>query len=191
MKRLVPFFILFIIIVTFACKNQPSFEEMIEQELASGIRNDSLFMDFYFGMPRKEFHAYCFQKNKEGILTNGPSETTVQYRFKELKYPATLNFYPKFHEQKICEMSMWFSYEGWAPWNKELSNEKLQEDVVKLMEKWYKKTLKLVSKKKIGLTVYPIFGTVDGNRAIKVEIQDQLIVKATLADLSIVPENNK
>ena len=49
-----------------------------------------------------------------------------------LKYPASMNFYPDFYENKICKMRVDFQYDGWAPWNKNLYADSLLPDVVNL-----------------------------------------------------------
>lgn len=185
--------IIFLVLILgiFACDNRPPFEKMVDKELASGIRNDSLFLGFYFGMTRKDFFAYCWEKNKDGTFSHGAKNTTVEYKINELTHPAKMNFYPLFHEEKINEMPIWFTYEGWAPWNKELQADKLQKDVIALMEKWYNKPLVKINRQKKGITHSNVYGTIDGNRAIKVEVEDQLTIKATLIDLTVIPDRIK
>jgi hypothetical protein len=46
---------------------------------------------------------------------------TVLYKLhKELKYPASMNFYPDFQDSTIWKMRVYFHYDGWMPWNKSL-----------------------------------------------------------------------
>ena len=79
------------------------------------------FLGLYFGMPEKDFYMHCWKLNQKGLIKQGESNTTVEYQLKdELKYPAVMDFYPKFNQGKISEMPVMFKYKGWAPWNKTL-----------------------------------------------------------------------
>src|SRR5665647_2542897 len=119
------------------CSPKARYDRILKRELASGVRYDSLFMGFYFGMPEKEFYLHCWKMNQQGLIRQGETNTTVLYEIKDqLKHPAQMDFYPHFKEGKIFEMPVRFKYKGWAPWNKELSSENLERDVLK----WYKKT---------------------------------------------------
>ncbi len=109
----------------------------LKHELASGVRYDSLFMGLYLGMPEKDFYLHCWQLNKKGLIRQGESNTTVYYKLKnQLKYPAAMDFYPRFMQGKIYEMPVTVKYKGWAPWNKNLTSDNLQHNLVK----WYEKT---------------------------------------------------
>ena len=80
------------------CSPRAKYERRLKHELASGVRCDSLFMGLYLGMPEKEFYTHCWQLNKKGLIRQGESNTTVLYNTKdELKYPGTMNFYPRFN----------------------------------------------------------------------------------------------
>src|SRR5664280_2349497 len=80
------------------CSPRAKYERRLKQELARGVRYDSLFLGLYFGMPERDF-------------------------------------YPNFNQGKIFEMPVTFKYKGWAPWNKALSSDNLQNAV----QKWYEK----------------------------------------------------
>jgi hypothetical protein len=60
--------------------------------------------------------------DKKGIFTDGNDATgnmTVLYKLpKELKYPASMNFFPDFQDSSIWKMRVDFRYDGWVPWNK-------------------------------------------------------------------------
>lgn len=112
------------------------YEKLVKKELARNVREDSLFLGMKFGMTSKEFYAHCWELNKKGLLTDGNNNTAVLYKLdKELSHPASMNFYPDFHENKIYRMKTDFSYNAWAPWNKQLFADSLQLDVVKLYKK--------------------------------------------------------
>ncbi len=160
---------------------------MVDRELAKGIRVDSLFMGIRLGMTQKEFFAYCWEMNKQGIFTDGPGNMSVEYEIKELKYLAFMHFYPDFYENKIYKMPVKFSYKGWAPWNKQLFADSLQLDVLRLYKKWYGDGfIKITNPDKGDLYV-----KVDGNRRIIISRYDDLHVMVMYADLLLDQELQK
>jgi hypothetical protein len=164
------------------CSSEAKYERRLKHELASGVRNDSLFMGLYFGMPEKDFYTQCWKLNKKGLIRQGDSNTTVLYEMKgELQYPANMEFYPKFKQGLISELPVEFVYRGWAPWNKKLSSDKLELDVLRWYEKVYGKGFIEVR--------HPVRGSafvkIDGNRRITIFKQDELHVWAYFTDLLI------
>lgn len=166
----------------YGCTLRSRYESRLKHELARGVRNDSLFMGLYFGMPEKKFYLHCWNLNQKGRIKQGESNTTVQYDLKkELKYPASMDFYPNFNEGRIFEMPVRFKYTGWAPWNKKLSSDNLQNDVLR----WYKKTyggpfLKVKHPER-GYA----FVNINGNRRITIFKEDDLHVWAYFTDLTV------
>ena len=95
------------------------YSRLVKKELAKGTRNDSLFMGIYLGMPGKDFYSHCWDMNKKGLFTNGTMNNTVMYSMdNDLKYPATMNFYPAFYEGKIYIMQVSYEYKAWHPGTK-------------------------------------------------------------------------
>ncbi len=160
---------------------QHPYREKVKEELASGIRYDSLFLGVSLGMERKAFYDTCWKLNKRGLVMQGPSNMSVEYRTKDLlKYPALMRFYPGFYENKIYEVPATFSYEAWAPWNKQLSADSLVEDVKDLMDKWYGKGYIEIDQK----DGKKAFVKVNGNRRISIyKVSDQY-VHAVFTDLT-------
>ncbi len=180
---LVPLLILVFIIS--GCSPKAKYEHRLKNELASGVRYDSLFMGLYFGMPEKEFYLHCWKLNHNGLIKQGSSNTTVEYDLKnELKYPGVMDFYPKFMEGKIFEMPVRFKYVGWAPWNKNLSSDNLQSNIVKLYEKTYGRGFIEVKSPQRGSA----FVKIDGNRRISIFKESDLYVWAVFTDLSVKKE---
>jgi len=169
------------------CSSGTRYERRLKNELAKGIRCDSLFMGLYLGMPEKDFYVRCWRLNSRGLIRQGESNTTVFYELKDqLKYPAAVDFYPRFSDGKIFEMPVRFKYSGWAPWNKKLSSDNLQVDVVKWYEKVYGKGFIEVK--------HPLHGSafvkLDGNRRITVIRQNDMYVWAIFTDLLVKKEWN-
>lgn len=159
------------------------YQNLVETGMASGKRNDSIFFGIYLGMPAKGFFAHCWELNKQGIFTDGKSNTAVMYKLhhNELKYPGSMHFYPEMRENKVAKMSVSFQYDGWAPWNKHLFSDSLLADVYILYKRWYPKGnpfIKVNDKEK-GI----LYVKVDGNRRIIIGAKDDMEVKADYTDL--------
>jgi hypothetical protein len=165
-----------------ACSTKSKYDRKLKQELASGVRYDSLFMGMYFGMPQRDFYGHCWKLNKQGLIRQGPGNTTVEYVMKdELKHAATMDFYPSFVDGKIYEMPVRFTYTGWAPWNKELSVENLQKDVLHWFEKLYGTDFLEVVHPKKGSA----FVKINGNRRISIYKEDNVHVMAVFTDMTV------
>jgi hypothetical protein len=169
-------------IVVTGCSPKAKYERRLKKELASGVRNDSIFMGIYFGMSQIDFYTHCWTLNRQGLIRQGPSNTTVEYVMKdELKYPATMDFYPTFENAKIVEMPVEFKYTGWAPWNKKLSADSLQADVLNWYKKKYGRDFMAVRHPKHGIA----WININGNRRITIFKQDDLRVWAYFTDMLV------
>ena len=145
------------------CDRVKSYEQLVEKEMASDIRNDTLFLGIYFGMSSEDFYKHCWTLNKNGTLKDGFGNMTAAYKIDQLKYPAHFEFYPTFNDDKIHAMPAYVHYDAFAPWNHDLSAINLLEETKSMMEDWY------------DVTFYPIvprtiFGkayvSISGNRKI-------------------------
>jgi len=181
MNRIVIIFSLMFILTS--CYRKGPYQEMLDKELASNVRNDSLFLGFHFGMPRKDFYSSCWKMNKEGILIQGPNNLSVQYTLDdELPMQAFMRFYPKFDESgNIYSMPMEFLYEAYAPWNKSTSSDSLILEVKGLFEKWYGPGFIKLQDDEGSRTVYV---KVDGNRRIRIFKRDVVFVAADITDMT-------
>ena len=164
------------------CSPKARYDRKLKHELASGVRYDSLFIGIYFGMPEKDFYLHCWKLNQKGLIQQGETNTTVLYELKnELRYPATMDFYPKFTEGRIYEIPVRFKYRGWAPWNKNLTADKLQLNVLK----WYKK----VYGEGFIEVRHPQWGSayvrIDGNRRISIFKENEMYVWAVFTDMLV------
>lgn len=164
------------------CSPKAKYEHRLKREMASGVRYDSLFMGFYFGMPEKEFYLHCWRMNKKGLARQGESNNTVLCQLKnELKYPASMDFYPRFTEGKIYEIPVRFKYVGWAPWNKNLTSDNLQLKVLKWYEGIYGRGFIKVKHPTRGSA----FIKIDGNRRITIFKQNDLYVWAVFTNMLV------
>jgi hypothetical protein len=184
-------YILFLGIVLSLCLSscqkaeQKSLEAVEKQELAKGIRNNTLFLGLTFGMTPKEFFAVCWDMNKKGTLREAAGNMAAAYQLDkgEMNYPAEMTFYPKYTDDKISEMPIRFHYKGWAPWNEDLQSNKLILDVKKLMEKWYGSGGYFISPLPTGGKGIV---KVDGNRRIVITIDSESEVLVMLSDLTVI-----
>ena len=180
-----------------ACSPRAKYERMLKHEMASGARYDSLFLGLYFGMPEKDFYEHCWRLNQKGLIKQGESNTTAELELKdELTHNAVMDFYPRFNLGKISEMPVSFKYKGWAPWNKTLSSDILQKEVLK----WYKKIYGdgfIEIKHHLHGTAYV---KISGNRRITIFKENDLHVWAVFTDLTVkkgwnespsLPQNNQ
>ncbi|MFM9948539.1 MAG: hypothetical protein ACKV1O_11430 [Saprospiraceae bacterium] len=179
MKYLIYSAVFFALTSIFACSQASEYKRMEAQELASGERHDSMFLGIYLGMKSKDFYAHCWQMNKKGLIKEGMNNSSVQYIPRELKHPGKMYFYPKVWEEKIYEMPIVFTYDAWAPWNKELFADSLQLDVRQLFETWYGEGFIEITHPQRG----PAFVKMDGNRRITIWKEDDQHVKASITDV--------
>lgn len=169
-----------VVLVVGGCSPGKTYERRLERELASGLRYDSLFMGLSFGMTEQEFYKHCYKLNRDSLVKQGSANMSVQYDINiELEYPATMNFYPKFHDGGIFEMPVRFIYNGWSPWTKELSAANLAKDVKHWYEDIYGKGFVTVEHPMKG----EAYIKVDGNRRITIYIENDLYVWAIFTDM--------
>jgi len=164
-----------------ACTPAKKYDHRLKRGLASGIRYDSLFMGISFGMTENEFFDVCWELNRDNLVKQAIDNMSVEYNMKdELKYPATMNFYPVFADGKIVELPVRFIYKGWAPWNKEQSASKLALDVKHWYEKIYGKGFITIEHPFKG----EAYTKIDGNRRITIYIEADQYVWGLFTDMS-------
>jgi hypothetical protein len=163
------------------CTPKKRYERRLKHELASGVRYDSLFMGLSFGMTENEFFDACWELNRDSLVKQAIDNMSVEYETKdELKYPATMNFYPVFGEGKIVQMPVRFIYNGWAPWNKDESATNLALDVKRWYEEIYGKGFITVAHPFKG----EAYTKIDGNRRITIYIESDQYVWGIFTDMS-------
>lgn len=162
---------------------QSDYTKLVKNELASGKKNDSVFHNLKFGQTKKDFYRICWDLNKQGIATHGPSNSYVQTILKpedstDVAKKIIMMFYAKFSPQDIITaMDVKFSYSAWAPWNDNLKADKLFPVVQDTLMKWYPGNPFI--KAKNGAIV-----KVDGNRQIQIKQESDKDVSVVIEDLS-------
>lgn len=180
MKIIIATFFLGLLLLSSSCRNMNTKDLSVieKQELAKGIRNDSVFHGLYLGMTVAAFADTCRERHRQGLFDEGGNRM-VEFELKnnELKFPAKISFYPIFTQNKISEVPVSFKYSNLEIWNQEMKTDKLLVDIKKLMEKWYGG----------GFFLTPLptgrngFAQVSGNRRIliKVDKDDEVLVVFT------------
>lgn len=182
--------LLFVCIASFYTCNRPSeYHQMVIREQAKGVRHDTLFFDISLGMTSEDFYAHCWNLNKQGLIRQGASNTTVYYQVKDFKYPTGMDFYPAFYKDKIYEMPVVFSYDGWVPWNKSQHADSLKIEVLELMEEWF--GTGFIEIENPNLNGGNAFVKVDGNRRISIYNVDETKVYVDFVDLPVLKEVEK
>lgn len=144
--------------------------------------NDSLFLGISLGMDRKAFFDHCWEQNKKKLFTHGPTNENVEYKLvNELHKPVTMRFYPTFHDDKIFEMPVTFTYEAWAPWNKQYGADSLLVEMLPVFKKWYGSDFKKLEHPTMG----PVYYKIDGKRRINLFKKDDQFVQAVFTDLKV------
>lgn len=145
-------------------------------------KTDSLFLGISLGMERQAFYDYCWEQNKKKNFTHGPTNQSVEYKLtQELEEPIAMRFYPTFHNDKIFEMPVTFTYDAWAPWNREYWADSLLQDMLPIFKKWYGDDFKKLEHPTMGTVYYKI----DGKRRINLFRKDDQYVQAVFTDLKV------
>lgn len=144
---------------------------------------DSLFLGMYLGMDKKDFFDHCTALNKQKIIVQGGGGTTnVEYRMKEeFDSEVVMRFFPTFVDEKIFEMPVIYSYDAWAPWNKQFWSEVLLEEITELYKTWYGTDFQLIKHPVQG----KVYVKIDGKRRINIFIKDEQFVQVVFTDLKV------
>ena len=135
--------------------NSPSFNTS-DKGLANA---DSLFLGFYLGMAQKDFFDHCTELNKQQKITQGPGGTTsVEHKIKGT-----------------------YTYDSWAPWNKEYSSAALLPKILESYKATYGGDFKVVNDRYQGKIYYRM----DGKRRINLFIKDEQFVQAIFTDMEV------
>jgi len=175
------FLIFIIILIIFGCTPRQKYDLMIRNGIASGERFDSLFLGLSLGMTAEDFYKKCWEMNKQGLIRQGNSNTTVLYKMDDFGDEVEMNFYPHFKDDKIYEMPTQYNYTGWSPWTKHMFADSLQLKLLKKYEEWYGKGFIKVEHGFYGAA----YIKVDGNRRITIYKKDDQFVGVIFTDLLV------
>jgi hypothetical protein len=119
-------------------------------------------------MQKKAFYDLCTEYNRKKLFTHGPTNQSVEYLLKnEAKSNVIMRFYPSFENEKIYEMPVTFTYEAWAPWNRQFQSDSLLNEMRSVFKKWYGDDFQVIDHKTMG----KIYARIDGKRRINLFIK--------------------
>lgn len=176
------FLLLILSFTVISCNQKVEYEEWAKNELTKEVQRDSLFLGYHFGMTRQEFYDHSWSLNKQKKVIQGEGNRSVMYQTDELDHRAKMNFYPKFHEEKIYIMPVQYSYNAWAPWNKDLWSDTLLVNLLDLYEEKYDADFKQINHPDLGR---PAYTSIQGNRSITMLKKDDQHVIVTFTDLNV------
>jgi hypothetical protein len=140
----------------------------------SDKKTDSLFLGISLGMEKKAFFELCTENNRNKIITQGPTNLSIEYKLNLTKSPVDMRFFPTFENDRVYELPVTFSYEAWAPWNRQYQSDSLLIDMVSIFKKWYGEDFQVIDHKTMG----KIYARIDGKRRINLFIRDDQFVQA-------------
>lgn len=168
-KKLLLFILVASFVVHCTSESKSEYRAELEKELAKEVRNDSLFLGYYFGMSRKDFYDHSWKLNKQEVIRNGTGAEILQY-VGDLKADASKIFYPEFQDEKIVEMPVTYSYDGWSPWNRHLWADSLKYDLKNFLEQKNNVTFKEIVDPSSGES---FFYQISANQEIRISEVDQ------------------
>lgn len=178
--------LILLLFMIFSACTQTEYDRLEKRELQKRIRKDSLFLGISFGMSSKDFYARCWELNKQGVLKEGPSNASVEYKLPDSQFPATMFFYPKFLDDKIIEMNCVVSYNEWAPWNPSRHCDTLRNEMEAKLGAVNKTNFIEVKSKTRGVAKVAVVG----NKRITLFCIDDAKLRIIYRDL-LVPESEK
>lgn len=169
-------FLFFLFLIS--CSSNSDYQSMVERGLQSDVRNDSLFLSYYFGMSNDDFYDESWQLNRQEMITG---LVDVEYQLQDLKGPATMKFFPEFKNDVIVRMPVTIGYDAWAPWNEEFWPERLVEDLIVYYGEVYGAEFREVYVPEIERRVQV---SIHGNREIRIYKNSETTVMVDFRDLN-------
>ena len=179
MRVFLPILVLLIFSIGFQGCNSSAFNSS-EKDLA---KSDSLFLGFYLGMAQKDFFDHCTELNSQEKITQGPGGTTsVEHKIKgAFGGDVSMRFFPTFIKKEMYEMPVTYTYDSWAPWNKEYAAAALLPKILENFKAIYGGEFKVVNHPFQGKIYYRM----DGKRRINLFIKDDQFVQAIFTDMEV------
>jgi len=179
MRIFIPILALLILSISFLGCNSPTFNSS-DKGLAN---SDSLFLGFYLGMAQKDFFDHCTELNSQQKITQGPGGTTsVEHKIKgTYGGDVSMRFFPTFIKKEMFEMPVTYTYDSWAPWNKEYSSAVLLPKILESYKATYGGDFKVVDDRYHGKIYYRM----DGKRRINLFMKDDQFVQAIFTDMEV------
>ena len=177
------FFVLFSLV---SCKSE--YQQYVDQEMASGVKQDSLIFGMRMGQTKMDFYATCWDLNKEKIISQGTGANARYVTDRDSiggeadPLSKEMLFYGIFDENDVMRgMRMSYSFLAWAPWNEDLQSDRLLEHLREIYLAKYPGNdfIELEIKE----SKYPALVKIDGNRQILMYPKNDKDVAVKIEDL--------
>ena len=167
-----------------SCQTSSNYYNLVKDELANGVYNDSIQFGLKIGATKKDFFIKAWELNNEGKVTHGPNNDFIAYELKNMEVGKRMNhlFYGIFNEDDVMTgLDMRFYFLGWAPWNDNLQSDNVLPIAMDKLMEWYPgNEFVLIENKKLP---NKSFVKIDGNRQLIIHVMDERYVRAQLIDL--------
>lgn len=178
--------LLFIAASVVSCKSE--YQQYVDQELATGITNDSLIFGMRMGQTKKEFFGICWDLNKQQIISQGNGGANARFYTDRDSLGNTtpiskdMLFYGIFDEEDIMRgMRMTYAYVAWAPWNRALQADSLMLNLRDEYLRGYPGNDFIEID--IKASEHPALVKIDGNRQILIYTKNDKDVAVKIEDL--------
>ncbi|HMQ84186.1 MAG TPA: hypothetical protein PKA00_14830 [Saprospiraceae bacterium] len=178
---------LFLVILSLqACQSE--YQRYVDEEVNSGITQDSLIFGMRMGQTKKDFFATCWELNRQKLISQGNGNTTARYIADQDSTGTNpmakdMLFYGIFDENDIMRgMEMTYSFLTWAPWNRNKQSDSLMLHLRDQYLKGYPGNdfIEL----KIKALEHPALVKIDGNRQILMYPKNDKDVVVKIEDLN-------
>lgn len=153
-----------------SCIPEASYEEIVKEELARGIRFDSVAHGINLGMTFDDFKWICLLQNREGVFRPNASSNAVQLTFTDpFSFPVHFEFFPeniKGQYDTIRKYSASIKYKDYSSYNEEMTMQNLVKETMAFFEEGYQGREFISVSNTNDPWVKSNFVKVDGNRKI-------------------------
>ena len=178
--------VLVVLLSLVSCKSE--YQQYVDREMASGIKQDSLIFGMRMGQTKDDFFTICWDLNKEKIISQGVGANARYVTDRDSiggeadPISKEMLFYGIFDENEVMRgMRMTYSFLAWAPWNEEMQSDHLLEHLreIYLAEYPGNDFIELEIKE----SEYPALVKIDGNRQILMYPKNDKDVVVKIEDL--------
>jgi hypothetical protein len=163
---------------------QSDYTKLVKEELAKGVRYDSVLLGINLGDTRNDFYGRCFDLNKSHLVTDGGGGFVKYMLIDSIFHKDPVGIEVLFHanfdnKDKLAEMLLELTYAGWSPANPAYSADSLKVNTMKLLKHWYGGNDFIIAKvNDKDMTV-----KLDGNRRILIYKKDEQNVEVKIQDI--------
>jgi len=138
-KWFIGFGLIFGMVTISSCSEKIKYGDLVSNELAKGIRYDSLIYGIHFGMTNEEFGDYCAEMNRKKIFMPNQNGSAVSLELQNgFNSPVYIEFFPRFENGiKITKLEAILNYRDFSYYNKNYAIENLIIETKTNFEKGY------------------------------------------------------